>query len=655
MKKILFILLLLTIILEASAQYVLKSKVVYSTNQNETVNSVDLGFKNNLLSAHSFFDLTNGWTARFVRTPLNGASSTTLTFGNTGIDEGAVMKYNNKGHIYAIGNFSGSVNFSNTTFWSTSIHSPNGKGIFLAKYDTFAIPYAAFAVGITPNAAAATVVLKDATVDTAGNLYIVGDFKGGAITFGGSGGVKTAATYGSVFFAKYNAAGVAQWVKQIDLSAFPGMNRYISLNAIAVDSLGYVYLAGHMDGTVDIDPDAGVVSTLGLGGTFIGKYAPNGAYVRGYRISDGVNLGEAYDISVKGSMVYITGKYGWSNADFDFSAATVTPPDGLFNGNMYLAKYDTAFNYQFVKAVTGTSIEYGKSLDIDNSGNIVIAIQHNGAVEMNPTGTSMPITHSGGYDAIIAKYNDTGRVISADKFAGAGNDYINSIVTTPTGDSVVIGGSFTSIINFGLSGTASNSTSAGGSDAFFAIYSPSPLSVSISALHGKIQDAKTALLNWITYSEKDNEGFVIEKSTDGKTFAKIGFVVSTHEKGSATVSSGYEFIDYSFDNTTSYYRLKQMDYDGQYTYSNIVVLSGSNKTSPINIYPNPTTGTLHINGFKNQAIVELYDIRGVKVMNKNVTDKAPIVNIEHLTDELYMIRISDGAEIITQQKIFLKR
>ena len=98
-----------------------------------------------------------------------------------------------------------------------------------------------------------------------------------------------------------------------------------------------------------------------------------------------------------------------------------------------------------------------------------------------------------------------------------------------------------------------------------------------------------------------------------------------------------------------------MDYDGQYTYSNIVVLSGSNKTSPINIYPNPTTGTLHINGFKNQAIVELYDIRGVKVMNKNVTDKAPIVNIEHLTDELYMIRISDGAEIITQQKIFLKR
>jgi len=75
-------------------------------------------------------------------------------------------------------------------------------------------------------------------------------------------------------------------------------------------------------------------------------------------------------------------------------------------------------------------------------------------------------------------------------------------------------------------------------------------------------------LSWTTATEINNEGFEIERSINGLEFNYIGYV---YGNGNSTDIHNYEYIDDEVSkNITYYYRLKQMDYDGQFEYSSIV-------------------------------------------------------------------------------------
>ncbi len=103
-----------------------------------------------------------------------------------------------------------------------------------------------------------------------------------------------------------------------------------------------------------------------------------------------------------------------------------------------------------------------------------------------------------------------------------------------------------------------------------------------------------ALLKWSVINQIDNKGFYIEKSVDGINFSSIGFIPSTTASGST-----YTFVDKEFSNI-AYYRLQQVDNNGQFKYSHIRWLS--EESSPlIKIYPNPSLDAfnLQINGLEN--------------------------------------------------------
>lgn len=102
-----------------------------------------------------------------------------------------------------------------------------------------------------------------------------------------------------------------------------------------------------------------------------------------------------------------------------------------------------------------------------------------------------------------------------------------------------------------------------------------------------------ALLKWSVINQIDNKGFYVEKSFDGTNFNSIGFVSGVNASGST-----YTFLDREFSNI-AYYRLKQVDNNGQFEYSQIRWLS---EESPlIKIYPNPSLDAfnLQINGLEN--------------------------------------------------------
>jgi hypothetical protein len=79
-------------------------------------------------------------------------------------------------------------------------------------------------------------------------------------------------------------------------------------------------------------------------------------------------------------------------------------------------------------------------------------------------------------------------------------------------------------------------------------------------------------LHWITATETNNSGFDIERSIDGLNWSKIDFMVSI---GNSTNMRYYIYDDKTFKNVINYYRLKQIDFNGDYTYSNIISIDNT--------------------------------------------------------------------------------
>jgi hypothetical protein len=106
------------------------------------------------------------------------------------------------------------------------------------------------------------------------------------------------------------------------------------------------------------------------------------------------------------------------------------------------------------------------------------------------------------------------------------------------------------------------------------------------------EDYSVTTLHWRTASEKDNHFFSIERSGDGKQWELIATMFSKSINGGG---AEYELIDHDLPPGTSYYRLKQTDFDGQESFQGGVkrVMNKESEVS-IHVYPNPSTGELHV-------------------------------------------------------------
>jgi hypothetical protein len=119
---------------------------------------------------------------------------------------------------------------------------------------------------------------------------------------------------------------------------------------------------------------------------------------------------------------------------------------------------------------------------------------------------------------------------------------------------------------------------------------------------------------WTTFSETNNDYFSVEKSENGKDFYEIGQI---NGKGNSTQISNYLFTDEKIVEGISYYRLKQVDFNGRYTYSNIKSVENEMIEIALNVFPNPSeNGNFKIhfseNDLKNEEplTIQLVDLAG---------------------------------------------
>ena len=137
----------------------------------------------------------------------------------------------------------------------------------------------------------------------------------------------------------------------------------------------------------------------------------------------------------------------------------------------------------------------------------------------------------------------------------------------------------------GATGALLDTKVAGVSARFIDAFDLSIVPVELTSFIGSIVNGNV-LLNWTTATETNNSGFEIQRSSDRINFNNIAFVPGF---GTTTERRNYSYTDNSANSGKYYYRLKQIDYNGAFAYSDIVEVEVKTPTEfALNQnYPNP--------------------------------------------------------------------
>uniref|UniRef100_A0A7V3E6M8 T9SS type A sorting domain-containing protein n=1 Tax=Ignavibacterium album TaxID=591197 RepID=A0A7V3E6M8_9BACT len=292
--------------------------------------------------------------------------------------------------------------------------------------------------------------------------------------------------------------------------------------------------------------------------------------------------------------------FGGTDVDRGFSVRQTTDGGYILTGytassgagldDMLLIKTDAAGNAQWQKTFGGTGRDYGNSVVQTSDEGFVI------------TGYTLSYG-AGGDDLWIVKTDEQGNMLWSKTLGGAQSDVGNYLIESSDGSFVITGHT----LSFG----------AGVHDVWL-IKLASVIPVELVSFTAEV-NGNSVLLKWSTASETNNRGFELQKSQKSEVKSQNWNSVAFIEgKGTSTEIHNYEFVDQNLEPGNYSYRLKQIDYDGNYTYSNIIE---AEILSPIEFklgqnYPNPfNPGTIISwqSPVSSWQTIKLYDIMGREI------------------------------------------
>ena len=187
-----------------------------------------------------------------------------------------------------------------------------------------------------------------------------------------------------------------------------------------------------------------------------------------------------------------------------------------------------------------------------------------------------------------------------------------------------------------------------GSDPSFAvdditITKPTILPISLLSFKGELNKDNT-LLEWITESEFNNDYFTIERSEDAVEFTPI---IVKKGQGNSNTSKYYSATDYNASkDKTSYYRLKQTDFNGRFTYSEIISINPKEQYEIKYLNHN-----LSISSSKNNIKVVIYDIMGKEVYS-NIINSNHQINTSSFQSGIYILKVGTTENVVVRKLKF---
>ncbi len=200
-------------------------------------------------------------------------------------------------------------------------------------------------------------------------------------------------------------------------------------------------------------------------------------------------------------------------------------------------------------------------------------------------------------------------------------------------------------------------------DEYAASWIETPVSVELVSFKANKEDSKITL-SWETETEKNNEAFEIEKSIDNKTYTNIGRVSGN---GTTTEKHSYSYVDNTSLGVKLYYRLKQLDFDGNFTYSKTLEVTAvpiafnlsQNYPNPFNpstviTWQSPIAGrqtikVYNILGNEVATLVDEYKPAGTYKVEFSASSK-----LKNLASGVYFYQLKAGNFIQTKKMILMK-
>lgn len=196
------------------------------------------------------------------------------------------------------------------------------------------------------------------------------------------------------------------------------------------------------------------------------------------------------------------------------------------------------------------------------------------------------------------------------------------------------------VANFNNSASTTTATlsSSTATQIYFAT-SLSTLPIRLLSFTGSINACKAKLI-WQSTTEINSKYYDVEISKDAMNYMFEGRVNSQNNLTGAVYNYTYALIE-----STNFFRLKMVDNDGKFSYSNIVALTGTGNCSAgakVFVYPNPTNNFINISGLPNGGNrLKLFNLEGKKILEIISKNSYQQMDIRKLAKGLYMLSIED--------------
>ncbi len=170
------------------------------------------------------------------------------------------------------------------------------------------------------------------------------------------------------------------------------------------------------------------------------------------------------------------------------------------------------------------------------------------------------------------------------------------------------------------------------------------LPVTLNLFEGKRVNSSANSLTWVTEQELNNDGFILQRSDDGRIFSTLNFIKG---KGQSFDKSHYSYTDEKAGPFKRYYRLVQKDFDGRLNYSSIVAINGDNSTKWKIWFSGATLFLYNSVPLQRPATLQLYNSNGQLVFSKPVNSNSVSIPVTLSSKSAYTYRLVTDIEIIT--------
>jgi hypothetical protein len=593
-----------------------------TTDANGNVFMTGRTFSANAMANLGYDNTYNGnYDAFLVKFNSSGVRQWATYLGGSVDDWGEECTTDASGNVYCCGSSNSTTGFGYLGYQNTFSGGASADA-YLSKFNTNGTLIWSTWLGLPGYD-----VGFDCCTDASGNVYMAGT------SAGSSSVIATAGAYsatGNGFLIKFSASGVRLWGTMIGGTP----------EGCAIDPSGNIYTCGWTTGSTLPNTTGGFQPAFaGSADAFLLKLSSTGGYLWATYYGGSLNdTGRGCAVDGFGN-VFICGVTASTNG----IASNGFQNTLLGAQNVFLAKFNSTGALQWGTYYGGTEWIYSKSCAAGPSGTIYLSAYTNCAGCTNlssPYGFQQTASAAApsSTESVLVKFNSAGNRLVATYYGGGSTEHANDCRVDALGNSYLCGHT---VSTSNIATSNAHQTSFGGNaDAYLVkFYTPTPLAAEIDQVELNCMNNCHTLV-WNTLSESEIDYFVVEYSSDGISFEEVKKIAS---KGNSSERTEYQSGFLCQESPIRYYRLSQVDKNGQVT--KMAVVSGSNCSDANNeiiVAPNPGNAYLTvIYSLREGDEIRMTTLDGKQILKQQIhsTTSSFVLDVSDLASGCYILQI----------------